>query len=774
MKTLVFAEKPSVGKDIARILGATNRGDGFLEGKDYIVTWGFGHLVSIGHPEVQNPSWKNWSMNILPMIPKEWKCVVLPASKEQFDKVAKLFNRSDVDTLINAADAGREGELIFRLVYNQCGCKKSFKRLWISSMTDEAIKTGFKDLKPGENYDNLAKAAVCRSRADWLVGMNLTRAYTKKLNTMFTLGRVQTPTLAMVVNRHKEIISFVPKDYWEVEAVFDNFSAIWFNPDADEYPTRIDSLEKATQLSENLKDKIATISSVKKTAKKQFPPSLYDLTTLQRDANSRYSMTAADTLSTLQGLYEKRKVVTYPRTDSRYLSDDIFPTIEKRLASLPPEYSGFLDYLRNNRPKKDKRIFNNAKVSDHHAVIPTEKPVKDMAGWSSAEKKIYDLVVRRFIAVFYPDHQYLSTTIVAKIGEDNFKATGKVVTDEGWRILYPKKTVNTNTTANEKSSDSNSEDEENIQTLPELKKGDNEKVVNSNLLTKKTKPPLAYTEATLLQSMETAGKMVEDEELRDAMKDGGLGTPATRAEIIEKLIKVGYMYRDKKKLVPTEKGINIIDNAEEEIKSPDLTGKWEKRLADISHGKDNDKDFMNAISEYVTTVVAKIKTSNKLRDLASAINNTYGGWKKQKDDKGEKTLNSETEEKVLRVSKPVKAIVKHKLKADDSNKSNVSSAKPLTREIIAPCPACGIGGIIEGQRGFGCNRYKEGCHYVVWKEMYGKKLSQSAIKALIDGKQTRVMSGFKLDDGTIVSGRLRMKEDKSGIELVWVASPGQK
>ena len=588
---------------------------------------------------------------------------------------------------------------------------------------------------------------------------------------MFTLGRVQTPTLAMVVNRHKEITNFVPKDYWEVEAVLDDFTAMWFNPDADEYPTRIDSLEKAKELSENLKNKTATINSVKKTAKKQSPPGLYDLTTLQRDANSRYSMTAADTLSTLQGLYEKKKVVTYPRTDSRYLSEDIFPTIEKRLATLPPEYSSYLGYLRTNRPKKDKRVFNNSKVSDHHAIIPTEKPVKDMVGWSSAEKKIYDLVVRRFIAVFYPDHQYLSTTIVAKIDEDNFKATGKVVTDEGWRILYPKKQTPANTNNNEKQSDSNSDEEENIQTLPEVKKGDKRTVINSNLLTKKTKPPLAYTEATLLQSMETAGKMVEDEELRDAMKDGGLGTPATRAEIIEKLIKVGYMFRDKKKLIPTEKGINIIDNAEEEIKSPDLTGKWEKRLADISHGKDNDKSFMDGISDFVTKVVAKIKTSNKLSDLASVINNTYGGWKKQNTDLKDKS-NAKDENKVpSKTSKSVKASPKQVGKTDE-NKAN-SSSKAITREVIAPCPACGKGGIIEGQRGYGCNRYKEGCHYVVWKEMYGKKLSKSAIKALIEGKPTRIMTGFKLEDGTIVSGRIKMKDDKSGIELLWVANPSQ-
>ena len=748
MKTLVFAEKPSVGKDIARILGAGNRGNGYLEGKDYIVTWGFGHLVSLGHPEVQNPAWKLWSMNTLPMLPTDWKLVVLPASKEQFDNVAKLFNRSDVNLLINAADAGREGELIFRLVYQQCGCQKPFKRLWISSMTDEAIKSGFDDLRPGEKYDDLATAAICRSRADWLVGMNFTRAYTKKLNTMFTLGRVQTPTLAMVVNRHKEIMDFVPKDYWEVEAKLDDFSAMWFNPKADEYPTRIDSLEKATELAESIKGKKALINSVKKTAKKQSPPSLYDLTTLQRDANSRYGMTAADTLATLQGLYEKRKVVTYPRTDSRYLSEDIFPTIEKRMACLPPEYNVYLGYLRNNRPKKDKRVFNNSKVSDHHAVIPTEKRVTDTATWSSAEKKIYDLVVRRFLAVFYPDHQYMSTTIVAKIGDDSFKATGKVVTDEGWRELYPRKQIPANSSdKSEKASDSTGDDDENIQALPDVKKGDERNVIDSNLLTKKTKPPAAYTEATLLQSMETAGKMVEDEELRDAMKDGGLGTPATRAEIIEKLIKVGYMERDKKKLIPTKKGIQIVEHAAPEIISPELTGQWEKRLADISHGKDNDADFMKGISEFVTKIVAQIKSSNTLRDLAATIENTYGG----------------------RNNTQKSGIAQNGNSADKNKAPNGKApllAKPISREVIAPCPACKIGGIIEGVRGFGCNRFKEGCTYVVWKEFMGKKLSDAAIKTLIEGKTTRLIKGFKLEDGSSVSGKLKMKDDKSCIELV--------
>jgi DNA topoisomerase-3 len=714
MKTLVFAEKPSVGRDIAGILNAKSRNGGYLEGKDYIVTWGFGHLVSIGNPELQNPEWKFWNLYKLPMLPADWKLSVIPNAAQQFEVVKGLFNRKDVKMIINAADAGREGELIFRLVYDHAGCDKPFKRLWISSMTDEAIKKGFEGLHEGSKYDNLAKAALCRSRADWLVGMNLTRAYTKKYDTKYTLGRVQTPTLAMVVARHLEIQNFVSKDYWEINAVLEDFKAQWFNPEEKEQPARLDNLETATEVSERIKGKTAVVESVTKSSKKQAPPFLYDLTSLQRDANTKFGMTAADALATLQGLYEKKKVVTYPRTDSRYLSEDIFPTINGRLASLPKDYEPYLAWLRNNLPKKTKRVFNNSKVSDHHAIIPTEKKVTSFEGWSQAEQNIYDLIVRRFLAAFYPDHKYMSTVILLKADEDNFKATGRVVTDEGWKEVYSKKKADE--PANLEKGES---EEENEQSLPALKKGSKREILDSELLTKKTKPPQAYTEASLLQGMETAGKLVDDEELRDAMKDSGLGTPATRAEIIEKLIKVEYMERDKKRLVPTAKGIRLVELAEAEIKSPELTGNWEKRLADMAKAKDKEEDFMAAISEFVTTMVARIKGGG------SAVR-----------------------------SGPVRRRVK--------------SSPPVSRTVLSPCPACGLGGIIEGSRGYGCNRFREGCNYVIWKEFEGKLLPITAVKALMKGEETRILKGFKLADGTEVQGKVRMKSDKTGIELVVV------
>ncbi len=716
MKILVFAEKPSVGRDIARILGANGKGKGFQEGNGYIVTWGFGHLVALGAPEIQNPDWKKWSLASLPMLPRKWVLAKIPSAAEQFDTVASLMQRDDVGEIINAADAGREGELIFRLVYQHARCTRPFRRLWISSMTDEAIKDGFADLRPGEKYDDLARAAESRSQADWLVGMNFTRAYTKKNNEMLTLGRVQTPTLAMVVGRHLEIQNFVPRDYWEISTDLGDFSAVWFNPDAPEFPTRIDKLEFAQALADRLTGTKAAVHSVKKNKKKQPPPFLYDLTSLQREANSRYGMTAADSLAILQTLYEKRKVVTYPRTDSRYLSGDIFPTIEKRLAAIPGEYEPFLDHLRKNRPQKDKRVFNDAKVSDHHAIIPTEKKVADTSAWPLAEQQIYDMVVRRFLAAFFPDHEYLSTQVVIKSGEDHLKAGGRVVTAEGWRVLYHRKGQ-----AEERKIDSENDDEENDQALPDLKKGDSRDIAKAEILTRKTRPPAAYTESTLLQAMETAGRLVEDEELRDAMKDCGLGTPATRAEIIEKLIRVGYMERDKKKLVPTPKGIQIISLAEPEIKSPELTGNWEKRLSDISRGKDSASAFMNDIAGFVAAVVSKIKNS---RSVVAAS--------PQPKPQGKKA--------------PPPALV--------------------NRPTFGVCPVCGKGQIIEGTRGFGCNRFREGCHYVVWKEFHGKKLPQGAIDLLIAGKTTRIIKGFILEDGSSVAAKIGVNRETGQIQLI--------
>jgi len=740
MKTLVFAEKPSVARDIGKILQATTHRDGYLAGQKYIVTWGIGHLVSIAEPEEQNPVWKKWSMENLPMIPNPWKLTVLSATKKQFEIVSSLMSGNEISEIINAADAGREGELIFRLIYEMSGCRKPFKRLWISSMTDEAIKEGFTNLKPGNEFDNLGAAALCRARSDWLVGMNLTRCYTKKLGTIFTVGRVQTPTLAMVVKRHLEIANFKPRDYWEITADLGDFKAVWFDPSEKEAPSRISEPEKAKHISDKLTGAQAEISKVTTSKKKLPPPLLYDLTTLQREANSRFGFTAAQTLSLAQALYESRKIITYPRTDSRHLSNDIYKTIPRRLAALPPEYDGFRKSLPIDKLPKPTRVFDDKQVSDHHAIIPTEQKVTNLNALKPDEKKIYDLIARRFLAAFYPDHEYLATTVVAIAVGESLKAQGRVVLAPGWRVLTEKKTDTS------EADDRKPEDGEDEQTLPELKKGDKRTIKSAELQAKKTKPPPAHTEASLLQSMETAGKFVDDDELRQALKDCGIGTPATRAEIIEKLIRVGYMVRDKKKLTPTPKGMQLVSVAAPQLSSPEMTGQWEKRLTEISKGKGESTKFMADISEFTKEIVKTVK-------FARIPIQPQSGFVQSKPNAVQMKPGSVQPKPDLVQPKP---------------------APIPPRPTFGTCPACGKGNIIEGNRGFGCDRFREGCSYVVWKVFLGKKLTQANIDQLIAGKPTRVLKGFKTDDGRTVSGKIRMREDRKGIELVeWDASPGK-
>ncbi|MBF0502632.1 MAG: DNA topoisomerase 3 [Candidatus Riflebacteria bacterium] len=769
MKTLVFAEKPSVGRDIARILNAHQRHDGCLEGPNHVVTWGIGHLVALSEPAIQNHAWKNWSLDTLPMVPDKWLLTVLPQTAHQFGIVKRLLARDDICEVVNAADAGREGELIFRLIYREAGCSKPFRRLWISSMTDEAIRQGFSDLQAGNRYDPLAMAAEARSRSDWLVGMNGTRGYTKKFGGLLTVGRVQTPTLALVVKRHLEILDFKPVDYWEVRINLDDFSALWFDPKEKDNPTRFSDCKKAKTLIASLSGKNAQVDKVTMAKKKQPPPFLYDLTTLQREANSRYGFSAADTLKTAQSLYETRKVITYPRTDSRHLSDDLHATVGKRLSALPGAYEVWRKPLiASGRIPKTRRVFDNTKVSDHHAIIPTEQKVTDVRAWRPDEQKVYDMIVRRFLAAFMGDLEYEATNVVIKAENELFKANGRVVTKPGWRTLYDR--------------EPSRDDEDELEPpLPSLKKGDIRSIKEAELLTKQTKPPAPYTEASLLQAMETAGRLVDDEEKRLAMKDSGLGTPATRAEIMEKLIRVGYLVREKKKLMPTPKGIQLIRIVDGRLASPELTGDWERRLARIARGEEKAPEFMRDITEFVKNVVEAIK-----RGRFEGVRHEDLQKSELRTDKTAK-ISATRDEKSAGSGKPdVKKIKKSESRNDKGtgieqtdDKVPTTSKKNARSVILEPigvtaqgrpsfgvCPACGKGGIIEGQRGFGCDRYREGCHYVVWKEFCGKILTKSALQTLILGCQTKKNTGFTTPDGRIVNGRIRMKSDRSGIELV--------
>jgi len=594
-KTLIIAEKPSVGRDIAKVLKCKSKGDGYLYSDEYIISWAVGHLVALADPQDYDPSLKKWSLGSLPIIPASFQLKPIQSSKKQLDVLKKLMASKEVDSLICATDSGREGELIFRYIYDYAKCRKPFRRLWISSMTDKAITEGFDKLKPGSEYDNLYRSAKCRSEADWLVGINASRAYTLRHNVLYSIGRVQTPTLAIIVARQKEIDAFVPKDYWEIFVDFDIYKAIWVDKDKKE--SKIFEKEKAQAIIDKIKGKNGRVDSIEKEDKKQLPWLLYDLTELQRDCNRKFGYTAKKTLSIAQDLYEKRKLITYPRTDSRYLTDDMKPKIRAVLQRL--DFGEYKDYAQRLLDMEElpfsKRIFDNGKVSDHHAIIPTESKV-NINTLSQDELNVYGLIARRFISVFYPPYLYSVTRIITIIEDENFLTKGTTVNQLGFMELYK--------------NDKDKEEGEEDAVLPELETGQEYPLSKSQLKQKKTQPPKTYTEATLLSAMENAGRFVEDETLKEQMKDSGLGTPATRAAIIERLLQVGYLERKGRTLIPTEKGIRLISIVPEQVKSPETTGKWEKGLSSIAKGKMDAGRFMGSIVRYVNFLVESSRASS--------------------------------------------------------------------------------------------------------------------------------------------------------------------
>lgn len=591
MKSLVLAEKPSVAREIARVLKCNNKAKGYLEGSQYIVTWALGHLVTLAEPDEYDKKLKEWRLDDLPMLPGKMKLKVIRQTSHQFQVVRGLMKRNDVKDLVIATDAGREGELVARWIMEMANWKKPFKRLWISSQTDKAILEGFARLQPGSAYNNLYDAAVCRAEADWLIGLNVTRTLTCKFNAQLNAGRVQTPTLAMMVNRENEIKHFVPADYWTLRADFGDYYGDWRGHDG----ARLYDHTRAAAIESKIKGQPAVIKEVKTEAKSEQPPLAYDLTELQRDANRRYGWSAQKTLSVLQDLYERYKLVTYPRTDSRYITSDIVPTLPARLKGMSAgSYAALAKPLLEKPLKPGKRLVDNSKVTDHHAIIPTEQPL-DLAALNQEEKQLYDLIARRFIAVLYPPYRFNQTTIITEVNGENFYSRGKTVVDQGWRAIQA--------IAPEKKDD----DEEPEQTLSRHRSGEN-LTVNSCKITKhQTKPPARYTEATLLTAMENCGKWVENEKLRESIKGSGLGTPATRAEIIEKLIHTSYIERHGKELVPTSKGIQLIGLVPSTLRSPELTAQWEQRLADIARGEGNKTRFINDIRKDATQLVENIK-----------------------------------------------------------------------------------------------------------------------------------------------------------------------
>ena len=690
-KIVVVAEKPSVGRDIARVLGCRTGGDGCLIGDRYIVTWAVGHLVTLVEPNELDPKYEKWSFATLPILPETIPLKVITGTKDQYGKVKKLINDKETDSLICATDAGREGELIFRYIYEKAGCKKPFQRLWISSMTDEAISEGFRDIRPGADYDGLYESARCRSKADWLVGMNASRAFTLKYNTLLSIGRVQTPTLAILVKRRKEIENFKPEGFCTLTADFGDYSGVYFSEKLDP-DTHLKDKADAEQIAAEIKDKAGTVIQAETTRKKELPPQLYDLTSLQRDANRMLGFTADKTLKTAQSLYEKHKALTYPRTDSRFLPPDMIPRVVQTMKLLPEGYQQFVPgALPGGKLPVSKRTIDQTKVTDHHAIIPTAKKA-NMAAFSEDERKLYDIVARRLLAAFYPACDYDATKIVTKAEEHLFRTTGKVIVNNGWHDVPPMENP-------PKAKKKAAEDGESESPLPPLQEGDTRTVKGTRIKEDKTKPPAPHTDASLLAAMETAGKELDDEELVRQMKGSGIGTPATRAAIIERLIKVGYAQRKGKTLLATDKGVMLIDVVPQELSSPEMTGRWELALHDITDGAQDPGRFMEGIVRMSSFLV------DYARNSAAAVN--FPMEERRRGKAG----------------------------------SRRTPAAPLQGAV---CPVCGKGGLRESGLAFSCTE-KE-CNCTIWKDCLqkggGPALTGKLMLLLLEKKQLQGSTGI--------------------------------
>jgi len=730
-KTLIVAEKPSVGRDLAGALpGTFDKNEAFLESDEYVITWAVGHLVELAQPEEYDEKFKKWRMADLPIVPEAFRLKPRDVkSKKQLNAILKLMKRDDVERIVNACDAGREGELIFAYIYetafkpapepdgDENGEKpkrkkkappepKPVERLWISSMTKQAIREGFEKLRPGEQLADLEAAARSRSEADWLVGMNATRAATIRgrawVGGVVSLGRVQTPTLAMIVKREREIQAFVPEPYWLVHAQFDpRYQGLWFDG-KDE--TRIfGDPNRADEIVAKVSGNEGIVEKVERKEQSERAPLLYDLTSLQRDANRRFGFSARRTLQAAQSLYESKKAITYPRTSSRFLSGDLVAQLKPTAATLQPipEYAAAARYVLDLEQLPLGRVVNDAKVDDHHAIVPTDIE-HDVSAFSPDERRVFDLIARRFLAVFHPPARYARTTVVTLVEEERFRTRGKITLEAGWRGVYG---LETQEELQAKQSEEESEGEGNE--IPPLDQGQTVRCVEAEAEAKETKPPPRYTEATLLSAMETAGKLIDDEELREAMKDSGLGTPATRAETIETLIRREYIERAGKDLTPTPKGLQVITMLEEHpLTSPELTGNWEKRLTDIEHGEDDRSKFIDDIAEFTRATVEKIAELDK-----------------------------------------------EKLRPE--------------RVELGLCPRCGAetGEIIkENSKAYGCTSWKSreetGCGFVIWKRVAGRTLTPELARQLLEeGRTKEVVSGFRSRAGKPFRARLVLNQE---------------
>ena len=693
---LVLAEKPSVGRDIARVLKCGQKGEGFLQGSGYIVTWAFGHLVTMCDPDELDERYKKWRAEDLPILPDTIPTKVIAKSRQQFNLIKKLMQDQQVERIICATDAGREGELIFGLIYEKAGINKPVDRLWISSMTDAAIKEGFESLQPREKYAGLYQSALCRSQADWLVGMNASRAFTLSYGALLSVGRVQTPTLAILVKRLVEIREFKPEEYYTLSCDFGDYKGLWFDPAVkeDKLASRIADQETAQEKVKRLKGKAGKVTGVVKEEKKDLPPQLFDLTTLQREANRLLGFTADKTLKTAQSLYETKKAITYPRTDSRYLPHDMISRVYKSMESLAEPYAALTAVIdrKDGKLPISRRLFDDAKVSDHHAIIPTpQKTLPDKL--APDEKALFDLIARRFIAAFCPAHSYEATRVTTVAEGESFKTLGKTLREEGWKKVYGQ--------------GRNSKDKDEEEALPDLSIGDECDIKSAKAKKESTKPPPPHTDASLLAFMENAGREIDDEALREQMKGSGLGTPATRAGIIERLIQVGYARRQGKALAATEKGEKLINVAPPEITSPETTGKWELALSEIAGNNMDIGRFMQGIRSLTSFLV------------------TYARDEKQ-------PVEFEREVK--------------------GRSGKVRPAASTVKDI--KCPLCGKP-VQETDKAFGCSGWREGCVFTLWKDALsrggGPKLNTAIVTRLLQEGRVAGSTGTVSLSGETVS-----------------------
>ncbi len=709
-QTLIIAEKPSVARDIARVLGCNRRGEGSLgggrlpEGGECCVSWAVGHLVTLMEPEELDPRYKRWNAADLPILPVDMKLKVISKTKSQFSVLRALLRSEEVTDVVCATDAGREGELIFRYIYEMAGCKKPVRRLWISSMTDEAIREGFAQLKPSQAYDALYQSARCRAQADWLVGMNGSRAFTLRYGALLSVGRVQTPTLQMLVRRRLEIETFDAKPYWLVQADFGDYTGLWFDAAVGEDAKRIDEDAKAQAIAERIKGREARVERATREEKRELPPQLFDLTSLQREANQQLGFTAQRTLTTAQSLYEKHKLITYPRTDSRYLPRDMVAKTRQALSALGEAYGPWTGPLLEGKLPMSTRVFDDAKVSDHHAILPTPKRA-NLDALPPDERKLYELIARRTVAAFLQPYRYdavrIITAVLAQGGErtepakDCFLSTGRVERDAGWKALYR--------ALQQEKSGKREALEEQEQALPALTQGEERRVARATVKTEATKPPAPHTDSSLLYAMEHAGREVEDAEVRERMKSHGLGTPATRAAILERLIAVGYAQRKGKQIWATDKGVQLISVAPADVASPETTGRWEKGLDDIAHSAAAPDRFIEGIHRLCEHLVRY--AAGEAPEVAFAAEERGAG-------KGGKRSGAKTS---------------------------------AVQEMDLPCPLCGQGKLTENSKAFGCSRWKQGCKFTLWKNAVqrqgGPALTEKLVRALLREGSVRGSTG---------------------------------